>query len=513
MPHHTHVLCILDGWGVSSQSEHNPINTTPTPNWDQLVASGNYTELDASGLVVGLPDGQMGNSEVGHLTIGAGRVIDQDLVRIRKAIKSNTLKDQPNFRKFAETLKAQDGSAHVMGLFSPGGVHSHSDHILHVIKLLQDQNIDVKLHLFLDGRDTPPASALTHLQELMEKHSELFRNLTIASISGRFYAMDRDNRWERTEAAYNAIIKADSEMKFANALSYIETAYKSDTTDEFVPPAVNEAFKGISARDGILMCNFRADRMRQLVSAFTLPDFGGFQRAHAPIPLIAGMAPYSSVLDEHLLTIFPPIELRNTLGEVCANTGKKQLRLAETEKYAHVTYFLNGGEETPFAGEARKLIPSPKVETYDLKPEMSAHEVTNELVDAINSNTFDLIVVNYANPDMVGHTGNEKATAEAIACIDHCLGRIDEALSRNNGHLMVTADHGNAEKMYDPKTQQPHTAHTTALVPFVHKAYGEDGPEKHALESGTLANIAPTILELMKIAIPPEMTEKSLFIR
>ncbi|USO01315.1 MAG: 2,3-bisphosphoglycerate-independent phosphoglycerate mutase [Alphaproteobacteria bacterium] len=517
MSHTTTVLCILDGWGISPETEHNPIRTTSTPTWDMLCTTGQYTELNASGEAVGLPEGQMGNSEVGHLTIGSGRVIDHDLVRINKAVSANTLKDQIGFQEFATTMEKHGGSVHIMGLFSPGGVHCHTDHIIHSIRCFQEKGIPVHLHLFCDGRDTPPSSAYNYLNQALVTHGELLKNVSISSISGRFYAMDRDNRWDRTEAAYNAIVRAKAQHQYTDPCDYIYHSYKyHNTTDEFIIPAVSDTYQGIMPHDGVFMVNFRADRMRQLVSAIADPDFNLFPRQSHPITTVAGMTSYSEKITTYMAPIFPPLVITNSLGEVCANAHMSQLRLAETEKYAHVTYFFNGGNEIPFVGEVRTLIPSPNVRTYDMKPEMSAFEITTELTKAITSHAYDLIVVNYANPDMVGHTGNEAATREAIACVDKCLNQIHNAFhtaQRHNlrGNFFITADHGNAEKMVDATTHQAHTAHTLSPVPFVYMAYGKKTPVA-SLTSGCLADIAPTLLEAMAIEKPHEMTGKSLFI-
>jgi 2,3-bisphosphoglycerate-independent phosphoglycerate mutase len=375
----------------------------------------------------------------------------------------------------------------------------------------------VHLHVFCDGRDTPPSSALSYLANAISTHADLFKDVAISSISGRFYAMDRDNRWDRTQTAYDALVCAQSPQKYADPCDYIADSYEHfGKTDEFITPAVSDLYQGIDPNDGIFMVNFRADRMRQLVSALADPAFNAFARNHPHIPLIAGMTSYSAQINTYMTPIFLPLAITNTLGEVCANAHMTQLRLAETEKYAHVTYFFNAGIEAPFPGETRTLIPSPLVKTYDLHPEMSAPEVTIALVTAITSGAYDLIVVNYANPDMVGHTGNEAATVKAIACIDTCLSHIHEAFqvaARNHlsGNFFITADHGNAEKMVDPETQQPHTAHTISPVPFVHVAYGSHA-QQHTLASGSLADIAPTLLESMQLQKPGEMTGKSLFI-
>lgn len=488
------ILCILDGWGESSHDQHNAILQAHTPNWDSFIANFPHTTLDASAGAVGLPAGQMGNSEVGHMTIGAGRIIYQDLPRIDQAIASGDLAKNPNLKAFIDTLKTKGtGTCHLMGLLSPGGVHSHQKHLVALYKLLTQNGIKVYVHAFLDGRDTPPKSALGYLREFMSETKDL------ASLGGRYYGMDRDKRWERIEVAYQAIVSGQAPT-FTDPLAYVEEAYKAGTTDEFIPPAIVQGYQGIQDGDGLLVANFRSDRVRQLLSLLIERNEG--------LAAIAGMTQYSQTLAKSMITLFPPQKATHSLGELIADAGLKQLRIAETEKYAHVTFFFNGGAEHLFAGEDRILVPSPKVATYDLQPEMSAQEVTDKLIQAIDKDAYDFIVVNYANTDMVGHSGNLAATIKAVECVDHCLGQLFEALQAKGGLLMITADHGNAESMQDAQTHEAHTAHTTNPVPLL--LINESLKGVHLREGGGLADIAPTLLTLMGLPIPAEMTGRGL---
>jgi len=501
----TTVLCILDGWGLSDNPKSNAIAAASTPNWDTWIKTYPMARLDASGKAVGLPHGQMGNSEVGHMTIGAGRCILQDLPLINKAITENQIPEKTQWQNFINKTKAANNVCHVMGLFSPGGIHSHQDHYIAFVKLLSDAGIKVHLHLFTDGRDTPPKSAEKYLQFLM---NELGDDCEISTISGRFYAMDRDKRWDRVEQSYNAIIEGDA-PKFNEPLAYIQQSYKQDVYDEFIVPGVSENYTGVKDGDALLLVNFRADRVREILSSFFMPGFDGFQRQREiKWAATLGMKDYSNELIPYITPLFPFESPKNTLGEILEKAGKTQLRAAETEKYAHVTFFLNGGYETKFKGEERVLIPSPKVKTYDLKPEMSAPELTQAVKDAIESQKFDLIVVNYANPDMVGHTGNLKASIKAVEVVDKCLGDLVNSTLSQNGNFIITADHGNIEQLKDLNGDQPHTAHTTNFVPFmlINKDINE------LKDTGSLMDITPTILKLMNIEKPIEMTGKSLII-
>jgi len=500
------VLAILDGWGDRDETRMNAIRTASTPNLDRMNEAGPHAHLDASELNVGLPSGQMGNSEVGHMNIGAGRVVLQDLPRIDKAIEDGSLFDAETFQAFAAALKKSGGTAHLMGLLSPGGVHSHQDHMAALANALLAAGVPVVVHAFLDGRDTPPRSAIDYLPRF-----ESATDAPVVTVSGRYYAMDRDKRWERVTRAYQTLVlgAAASEAETApSARQAIEQAYEAGTGDEFVAPTAVGDYAGMSDGDGVLMANFRADRAREILHALLDPDFDGFQRDKlVRFAAALGMVSYSEELDRLVPAIMAPMELHASLGEIVSQAGLTQLRIAETEKYAHVTFFFNGGEETKFAGEDRILVPSPKVATYDLQPEMSAPEVTDRLCEAVESGRYDLIVVNYANGDMVGHTGVLEAAVRAVETVDTCIGRVADSVAAACGCMMITADHGNAEQMDDPATGQPHTAHTMNPVPvlLVNAPSWVGG-----LSDGRLADIAPTILALMNMAVPAEMTGRSL---
>ncbi len=501
------LLCILDGWGWRHEATDNAIVLANTPNYDRLVANCPLSQLATSGLAVGLPDGQMGNSEVGHMNIGSGRVVLQDLPRIDEAVASGALADNPELVALIESVRPTGGAIHLMGLLSPGGVHSHQDHLAKLAEIIGRAGIAVHIHALLDGRDTPPKSALEFVRAF-EAAIAPVPNATIATLGGRFFGMDRDKRWERIEKAYAAIVDGQG-PRFESATDAIAQAYDRNETDEFLTPAVAASYHGMSDGDGLLMGNFRADRARQILKALLDPHFDGFARARTvDFAAAKGLVAYADELAPFMEPLFPPINLVDTLGEVVARHGLRQLRIAETEKYAHVTFFLNGGRETVFDNEERILVPSPKVETYDLKPEMSAHEVSDRLVSAINSNEFDLIVVNYANPDMVGHTGIFPAALKAVETVDACLGRLQEAIEKAGGVMLVSADHGNIELMRDPSSGEPHTAHTNGPVPLIYVAADKDNPV--ALEDGRLCDIAPTVLELLALDQPAEMTGKSL---
>ena len=505
------VLCILDGWGHRAETANNAIARAQTPVWDRLTATCPHALGDASEHHVGLPDGQMGNSEVGHMTIGAGRVVLQDLPKIDAAVADGSLAELPALDRFAAALIASGGTAHVMGLLSPGGVHSHQNHIAAVAKALALQGVPVAVHAFLDGRDTPPQSAKDYVQDFEIAIAD-GGPIPIATVTGRYYAMDRDKRWDRTADAYAALVDGKGKLGAGqdSVAKAIEFAWLAGETDEFVRPAPIGDYAGMADGDGLFMVNFRADRARQILSALLDPDFAGFERPRTVrFAAALGMSEYSEQHNRWMETLFPPAIPANVLGEAVAGAGLKQLRIAETEKYAHVTFFLNGGREAPFAGERRILVPSPKVATYDLQPQMSAPELTDRLVEAVEAvegGGFDLIAVNYANTDMVGHTGNLEAAVKAVETVDACLGRLEAAVIAAGGALLVTADHGNAEQMADPETRQNHTAHTRNPVPIVLAAGGAG----RTLRNGTLADIAPTVLDLMGLPRPAEMTGASL---
>jgi 2,3-bisphosphoglycerate-independent phosphoglycerate mutase len=500
------VLCVMDGWGHRPDPRDNAVLAARTPNFDRLVADCPQGLIDASELYVGLPSGQMGNSEVGHMNLGAGRIVMQDLPRIDQAIADGSLAKSKTLRDFIDRLKASGGACHLMGLLSPGGVHSHQNHIAALASIVAADGVPVCVHAFLDGRDTPPQSARDYLAEF-QKALTPGLPIAIGTVSGRFYAMDRDKRWERVTKAYVALTDAQGENA-ATADRAVVQGYAAKTTDEFVLPTIIDGYDGMKDGDGVLMGNFRADRAREILTALLDPMFDGFARPRiVKFAAALGLTEYSTALNSFLGTLFPQIALANGLGEIVAKAGLTQLRIAETEKYAHVTFFLNGGEERVFPGEDRVLVPSPKVATYDLKPEMSAQEVTDRLVEAIDAQRFDLIVVNYANPDQVGHSGVFAAAVKAVETVDACLGRLMDAVKRAGGALLVTADHGNVEQLFDYETNQPHTAHTMNRVPAIlFNAPAGVG----SLADGRLADIAPTLLALMGVQQPAEMTGQSL---
>jgi 2,3-bisphosphoglycerate-independent phosphoglycerate mutase len=496
------MLVILDGWGWREEAADNAVRLADTPTFDRLWSTCPHNFLRTSGRDVGLPDGQMGNSEVGHLNIGAGRVVMQSLPRIATAIEDGSIGQAPAVTGLIAALQQSRGLCHMLGLVSPGGVHAHMDHAIALARLLTRAGVKVVVHAILDGRDTPPRSAAAYLAGL---RAALPEGATIATVSGRYYAMDRDNRWERVGKAWAAMALGEG-AHFADAASVIDDAYGHDITDEFVVPASIGTYRGMRDGDGVLCWNFRADRVRELLAALLDPDFTGFLRSHLP-KLVArvGLTHYSADLDPLLQTVFPPQTMDHLLGQVVAAAGRIQLRIAETEKYPHVTYFFNGGEETPNPGEQRILVPSPKVATYDQQPQMSAPELTNRAVQAIESAGYDLIVLNFANPDMVGHTGKLDAAVIAVETVDASLGRIADAIQAAGGALLVIADHGNCETMRDPVTGAPHTAHTTNPVPVMLAGAGQV-----ELAAGRLADVAPTLLALMGLAQPDEMTGHSL---
>ncbi len=497
------MLVILDGFGWREEEADNAVRQARTPTFDRLWGAGPHGFLRTSGKDVGLPDGQMGNSEVGHLNIGAGRVVVQDLPRISDAVAKGEINGAPALTELIKKLKHSGGTCHLMGLVSPGGVHSHQDHAVALARILCDAGVPTLVHAITDGRDTPPQSAAEDVDRL---RAALPKSIAIATVCGRYYAMDRDKRWERVAKAYNAMVEADG-PRFPDAPAVIADAYAHKKFDEFIVPAVVGDYRGMQDGDGVLCFNFRADRVREILGAILDPDFSGFARKRTVrLAAALGMTQYSDELDALMPAIFPAQSLAHILGEVVADAGRTQLRMAETEKYPHVTYFLNGGREQPYRGEDRIMVPSPKVATYDLQPEMSAPELTDKAVAAIDSGKYDLIVLNYANPDMVGHTGSLPAAIKAVETVDAGLGRIAEAIENAGGALLVTADHGNCEMMRDPQTGGPHTAHTTNPVPVVLV-----GARNRALVAqGRLADIAPTLLELMGLPKPQEMTGASL---
>jgi len=502
MPKKPFVLLILDGWGYREKAQGNAIATALTPTWDKLKASCPHTLLSGSGEKVGLPSGQMGNSEVGHLTMGAGRVVYQELTRLSKAIETGTFFENPVLQNAFAQAHNTKRAVHIFGLLSPGGVHSHEDHIFACLKMArQHHQGPLYVHAFLDGRDTPPKSAQASLKKLTSFLEPLKANL--ASVCGRYYAMDRDQRFERTKMAFDAIAHGKAPFTAKSGEQALELAYQRQETDEFVQPTCMTNTRPLKEGDVVIYMNFRADRARALSEAFTAAHFNGFDRGNFAKPgAFVTLTQYDSQLLANVA--FLPVTIQKTLGEHLKDQKKTQLRIAETEKYAHVTFFFNGGKEPPLKGEQRVLIPSPKVATYDLKPQMHAPELTDALVKHILSQQFDVIICNYANADMVGHTGNFEATIKAIETLDSCLAKIVAALKKVDGQVLITADHGNAEYMLDEKGQ-PHTAHTSAPVPLLYV-----GQQPISLKPGTLADIAPTLLSLMALPIPNEMTGQSL---
>ena len=503
MPPKPVMLCILDGFGWNEDPENNAVAQANMPNFRKLWANSPHAFLETSGRVVGLPAGQMGNSEVGHLNLGAGRVVTQDLPRIDIAIEDGALAANPVLADFIAKLQATGGTAHLCGLISPGGVHSHQDHIVALTKILRGHGLPVAIHAWTDGRDVPPQSALEYVRQFEAALGDIAK---IATLCGRYYAMDRDKRWERVQLAYDLLTQAKGNT-FPNATAAIEASYAAGVTDEFIKPATIGSYTGMKDGDAILCANFRADRVREILTALLDPSFDGFPAQPPKFAAATGMTAYSNALAPFMTTLFAPERHEQLLGQIVAERGMKQLRIAETEKYPHVTYFFNGGIEEPFEGEDRILVPSPKVATYDLQPEMSAAEVTEKAVEAINSGKYGLIVLNFANPDMVGHTGILPAAIKALEAVDAGIGAIWEAIKAQGGTLLITADHGNAEMMHDPETNGPHTAHTTNLVPVLCAG----GPAGIKLHNGALADVAPTLLKLMGLPQPGAMTGKPLY--
>jgi 2,3-bisphosphoglycerate-independent phosphoglycerate mutase len=502
-------LCILDGWGHRNDPTDNALAQARLPTWQRWLATAPHALLATSGTAVGLPDGQMGNSEVGHMNIGAGRVLVQDLPRIDAAIADGSFAANPALAGLIAKLRASGGTCHVMGLISPGGVHSHQDQIAALAAIVDGAGVPVRVHAFLDGRDTPPQSAAGYIKEFTARLAGL-KDTRIATVGGRYYAMDRDKRWERVEKAYRALVDGEG-VPAATAAAAIAASYDAKVTDEFMVPAVIGGYRGMKDGDGVAMGNFRADRAREILAALLDPTFSGFARPRVVrFGAALGLVEYSDALAPLMTAMFPPQQANNTLGEVISKAGLTQLRIAETEKYAHVTFFLNGGQETEFPGESRIMVPSPKVATYDLQPEMSAPEVTERIVAAVRAGQFDVIIVNYANGDMVGHTGILPAAIKAAETVDACLGRLEAAVKEAGGALLVSADHGNLEMMRDPDTHAPHTQHTTGPVDVILV----NGPaDVDRLENGRLADIAPTMLALLGLPKPEEMTGRALLHR
>ena len=499
------VLLILDGWGLSDKTEHNAIQAASKPVWDRLWQTYPHTTIRTSGSAVGLPGGQMGNSEVGHMNLGAGRVVYQEFTRISRSIRTGSFFTNRTLTDAVDLAAEKASAVHILGLLSPGGVHSHEEHIHAMTKLAAERGVEkVYLHAFLDGRDMPPKSAEPSLQRMDKVFAELGRG-RIATIVGRYFAMDRDHRWNRIKQAYDLITQGKAGRRAASAAEALHEAYANDETDEFMGASrIGDPVK-VADGDVVINMNYRSDRARQITRAFIESDFSGFERETVPkLSAFVSLTEYSKDFD--IPVAYPPERLDSTFGEYIANLGLHQLRIAETEKYAHVTFFFNGGIEAPNEGEERILVPSPQVATYDLQPEMSAYEVTEKLVEAIGSGRFDAIICNYANGDMVGHTGNYDAAVKAIEVLDECIGRVDAALQKAGGEMLITADHGNAEQMVDPEAQQPHTAHTLNRVPLIYVGR----TDASLMDNGALCDVSPTLLQMMGLPQPTAMTGRSL---
>lgn len=495
-------LIVLDGLGLREERDGNAVALAKTPTLDRLRATCSEATLKTCGPDVGLPEGQMGNSEVGHMNLGAGRVVWMDLPKINNAIADGSFATNSVLKAHIDAVKTRGGTSHILGLCSPGGVHAHFKHIAAAAKAIAEAGAPVMLHLFTDGRDVAPKSALDDLAALRAELGDTAA--TIATVSGRFFAMDRDNRWERVEEAHAAMVEAKG-LKVETAEDVVSDAYTRGETDEFVQPSVIGSYAGMKDGDGILMVNFRSDRAREVLDALGAPDFHGFRRRSVDFAAATGMVDYSDRHGQWMTTMFPKEPISQTLGEVVHAAGLSQFRLAETEKYPHVTFFFNGGAETPLEGEQRHMEPSPKVKTYDMQPEMSSRGVTDTLLNAIQFGDHDLYVVNYANPDMVGHTGDLNAAIAAVEAVDACLGEVVDAMAAAGGAMLVTADHGNCETMIDPETGGPHTAHTLNEVPVW--LVGRAGS---LANGGRLADVAPTLLEMLGVPQPDEMTGHSL---
>ena len=505
------MLMILDGFGDNKNKDGNAIKLANTPNIDKLMKKYPNTDIYTSGLHVGLPEGQMGNSEVGHTNIGAGRIVYQDLTRITKSIEDGDFFTNPEFMAAIENCKKHNSKLHILGLVSDGGVHSHNRHLYGLLEMAKRRDFeDVYVHCFLDGRDTPPASAEGYIAQLQEKMKEKGIG-KIATLSGRFYAMDRDKRWQRVQKCYDALVKGEGE-KAGDAIKAIEDSYQKEVFDEFVEPTViyngNDPVAKIEENDSVIFFNFRPDRAREITRAIVDPEFDGFETKKMNLYFVCFTNYDETMPNVHIA--FKKEPLQNTFGEVVAEHGLTQLRIAETEKYAHVTFFFNGGEEKQYTGEDRILVPSPKVETYDMKPEMSAYEVTDKVCEALENDKYDVVILNFANTDMVGHTGSLEAAIKAVETVDECVGKIVKIIEKKKGNLLITADHGNAEQMIDYKTGEPHTAHTTNPVPIILITENQKIKLK---ENGKLADLAPTMLDLMGLEKPEEMTGESLLIR
>ena len=504
------MLMILDGFGINEKADGNAVKLANTPNIDKLMKKYQTTKVYTSGLKVGLPEGQMGNSEVGHTNIGAGRIVYQELTKITKSIEDGDFFAIPEFIEAIENCKKYNSKLHILGLVSDGGVHSHIRHLYGLLEMAKRRDFEnVYVHCFLDGRDTPPASAEGYVAELEEKMREKGVG-KVASISGRYYAMDRDKRWERVKKCYDVLAKGEGN-KSASATIAIEDSYQKEVFDEFVEPTVicngETPIATIGEHDSVIFFNFRPDRAREITRAIVDPNFDGFETKRIATYFVC-FTNYDETMP-NVKIAFKKEPLVNTFGEVISKNGLTQLRIAETEKYAHVTFFFNGGEEKQYPGEDRILVPSPKVATYDLQPEMSAYEVTDKVIEAINSDKYNVIILNYANPDMVGHTGSLPAAIKAVETIDECVGKVVEAMSAHNGTMIITADHGNCEQMIDYKTGDPHTAHTTNPVPLILVTENKDLKVKE----GKLADLAPTMLEILGIKQPKEMTGESILIK
>ena len=497
-------LIIMDGFGLRHETEGNAVAAAATPRLEQFFQEFAHTELSASGLDVGLPAGQMGNSEVGHTNIGAGRVVFQDLPRISKAIDDGSFFENPAYVRAMDACREHDSSLHLMGLLSDGGVHSHLEHLFALMKMARDRGLEkVYIHAFLDGRDVSPTSGADFVARTVEKCRELGVG-KIATVMGRFYAMDRDKRWDRVEAAYDAMVYGEGAAINPVSVAAVKNAYANGVTDEFVEPVICDPDGTISDHDSVIFFNFRPDRAREITRAFVDPDFSGFTRQYFPVTFVC-TTEYDATMP-NVEVAYPRLSVRNGLGEYLSSMGLTQLRIAETEKYAHVTFFFNGGVETQFPGEDRVLVPSPKVATYDLQPEMSADEVADKCVERIESGAYDVIILNFANCDMVGHTGVFDAAVRAVETVDTCVGRVVDATMKMGGIAMITADHGNAEVMTQPDGS-PMTAHTTNPVPFILCGAGTE------LRKGRLADIAPTILDVMGLAVPEEMDGRTLIVK